>query len=304
MAVLRVRDLTKCFVPPRLVVDHISFDLERGETLGILGVNGAGKTTTISMLTGLLTPTDGTITFFEKDLAQHRSKILERVGTASAYAKLPNSLTISQNLDIYGRLFGLDRKTRKSRIDFLLDKLDMLHMKDRRCSGLSAGETTRIVLIKAFLHNPDVVLLDEPTASLDVDISKRIRQFINERRKEGASFIITSHNMHEMTELCDRILVLQAGKITTVSTPEKLAKSVQKTHVQLMVGSQAHLCIQFAREKGINCTLDGAFITFDVDERDVAQLLMALAQSAITYEDIAIRHPSLEDYFLELKLGK
>lgn len=301
MSILRVRDLTKCFVPSRIVVDHISFDLERGETLGILGVNGAGKTTTISMLTGLLTPTAGTISYFDKDLTKHRSAILERVGTASAYAKLPKSLTINQNLDIFGRLFGLNRTTRESRIKFLLDKLDMWHMRDRRCSGLSAGETTRIVLAKAFLHNPDIVLLDEPTASLDIDIAKKIRIFINERRGHGASFIITSHNMHEMTELCDRILVLQSGKITTVSTPTELAKSVQKSRVELLVGEQVSACMTFAQEKQIPCTINQPFVLFEVDEHNVAQLLIALAQRSISYTEIAIRHPSLEDYFLELK---
>ncbi|MCL5436842.1 MAG: ABC transporter ATP-binding protein, partial [Candidatus Dependentiae bacterium] len=233
MAVLSVRDLTKSFVPPRVVVDHVSFDLEQGETLGILGVNGAGKTTTISMLTGLLTPTAGSITYFGKELGSNRSEILARVGTASAYAELPTKLTIWQNLDTFGRLFGLDRATRETRITLLLDKLDMLPMKNRRCAGLSAGETTRVILAKALLHDPAIVLLDEPTASLDVDIAKKIRAFLNERRGSGTSCIITSHNMQEMTELCDRILVLHGGHIIAVSTPTKLARSVQRTRVQL-----------------------------------------------------------------------
>ncbi len=303
MSILRVRDLTKCFVPPRVVVDHISFDLERGETLGILGVNGAGKTTTISMLTGLLMPTAGSISYFGKDLNSHRSEILERVGTASAYAKLPNSLTIEQNLDIFGRLYGLKRAARNERITYLLDKLEMLHMKNRRCAGLSAGETTRVILAKAFLHNPDIVLLDEPTASLDIDIAKKIRQFVNERRKQGASFIITSHNMQEMTELCDRIIVLHAGKIARVSTPEELAKGVHKTRLQLMVGNQVHACVAFAQEQQIPCTVEGGFVTFEVDEHAIAQLLTQLAHRAINYETITIQHPTLEDYFLELKAG-
>lgn len=303
MAILRVRDLTKSFVPPRVVVDHISFDLERGETLGILGVNGAGKTTTISMLTGLLTPTAGTITYFGKDLHAHRSEILARIGTASAYAELPTKLTIWQNLDIFGRLYGLNRAVSTEQITYLLDKLDMLQMKNRRCAGLSAGETTRVILAKAFLHNPDIVLLDEPTASLDVDIAKKIRQFVNERRKQGASFIITSHNMQEMTELCDRILVLHAGRIVTVSTPTELAKSVHKTRVQLMVGEQVHACVTLAQEQKIACKVDHAFVTFEVDEHDIARLLTQLAHRAINYEAITIQHPTLEDYFLELKTG-
>lgn len=301
MSVLRVRDLTKCFVPPRIVVDHISFDLEQGETLGILGVNGAGKTTTISMLTGLLTPTAGTITYFDKNLARHQSEILARIGTASAYAKLPNSLTIYQNLDIFGRLFGLKKETREKQITFLLNKLDMAHMKNRRCSGLSAGETTRIVLAKAFLHSPDIVLLDEPTASLDVDIAKKIRAFITEQRGHGASCIITSHNMHEMTELCDRILVLEAGKISTVSTPEQLARSVHKSRVTLMVGTQVRACTAFAQEKELPCTVNQQFVTFEIDEKYVAELLMQLAHRSISYDEIEIKHPTLEDYFLELK---
>lgn len=303
MAILQVKNLTKRFTSERAVVDHISFDLQKGETLGILGVNGAGKTTTISMLTGLLTPTEGTIHYFGKDLNHHRSDILERVGTGSAYSKLPGTLTIEQNLDIFGRLFGLNKKTRMERIEYLLKKLDMFHMKDRRCGGLSAGETTRVVLAKAFIHDPEIVLLDEPTASLDIDIAKKIRTFINERRLKGSSVIITSHNMQEMTEVCDRIIVLHAGKIINVSTPEDLAKSVHKTRVQLMIGEKISTCAEFAALHKIKYRVDGQFIELEIDEHDVATTLIKLAANGITYTEIAIRHPNLEDYFLELKAG-
>lgn len=303
MSILQVRNLTKKFTAERAVVDHISFDLNKGETLGVLGVNGAGKTTTISMLTGLLMPTEGSIHYFGKNLARHRSEVLERVGTGSAYSKLPGTLTIEQNLDIFGRLFGLDKKTRAERIEYLLKKLDMFHMKNRRCGGLSAGETTRIVLAKAFIHDPEIVLLDEPTASLDIDIAKKIRHFINERRLRGSSVIITSHNMQEMTEVCDRIIVLHAGKIIKISTPEDLAKSVHKTRVQLMVGEQVSHCAEFAALHNIKNRVDGPFIELEVDEQDVAATLIKLATNGISYTEIAIRHPNLEDYFLELKAG-
>ncbi|KKT24003.1 MAG: ABC-type transport system, ATP-binding component [candidate division TM6 bacterium GW2011_GWF2_43_87] len=298
---LQVRNLTKKFTSTSTAVDHISFELKRGETLGILGANGAGKTTTISMLLGLLTPTAGAITYFGKDFFKHRSEIMQQVGSGTAYAQLPTQLTIFRNLDIFGRLYGIERKARHARIQELLEKLGMWHFRNRKTSGLSAGEMTRIILAKAFLHTPSVVLLDEPTASLDIDIAQTIRRFIKEQQGFGKSFIITSHNMHEMTEVCDRILVMQDGKIIAASTPYMLAKSTHQTTLSLMVGNNIDKCVAFAQEKGLKHTIIRSTIEIEIDEQNVAAILTELASRSIAYSDIEIRKPSLEDYFLELQ---
>ncbi len=298
---LQVRNLTKKFVPTSNAVDHISFELKRGETLGILGANGAGKTTTISMLLGLLTPSSGSISYFGKDFAKNRSEIMQQVGSGTAYAQLPSQLSIFRILDIFGRLYGLDKKTRHAKSQELLERLGMWQFRNRKAAGLSAGEMTRIILAKAFLHSPNIVLLDEPTASLDVDIAQIIRLFIKEQQGYGKSFIITSHNMHEMTEVCDRILVMQEGKIIAASTPYMLAKSVHKTTLSIMVGGQISDCIKYAQEREIKHTVIRSTIEMEVDEQNVAALLMDLKAHSIVYSDLEIKKPSLEDYFLELQ---
>lgn len=301
MAVLQVRDLVKRFSATHCAVNKISFDLAKGETLGILGANGAGKTTTISMLLGLLTPTSGSITYFGKDFATHRSEIMERVGYGTAYAQMPGSLSIWRNLDIYGRLYGLNKAERAERIESLLKKLHMWQFRNRVVGGLSAGEMTRVILAKTFLAKPSVVLLDEPTASLDVDISRSIRNIILEQQSEGVSFIITSHNMQEMTELCDRIIVMTQGTIIASSTPDGLAKSVHCSKLALMLGDDLPQGIAYAKEQQIPFAVERTTIELEIDEHDIAKTLIDLAQRGITYSSINIQKPSLEDYFVSLQ---
>jgi ABC-2 type transport system ATP-binding protein len=302
MPILQVRDLTKQYSGGKYAVNRISFDVVKGEILGILGANGAGKTTTISMLLGLLQPTTGSITYFGKDFFTHRSEIMQQVGYGTAYAQLPGPLTIWRNLDIYGRLAGLSSAERAARIQDLLEKLDMWHMRDRVIGGLSAGEITRVIIAKAFIANPAIVLLDEPTASLDVDISRSIRAIIaDQQRERGVSFIITSHNMQEMTELCDRIIVMYQGLILTSSTPEGLAKTVHQSKLFLMLGDDLSKGIAFAEEHEIKYVVERTSIEMEIDEYDVAQTLIALANRGITYTQIGINKPSLEDYFISLQ---
>lgn len=176
MPILSVKQLTKTFssgFPPFTqrksftAVNNISFDLERGEILGFLGHNGAGKTTTIQMLLGTLTPTSGTITYFGKDFATNRIDILKKVSTASGYDKLHARLTVWENLDVVGRIYNIPHEQRIAQIESVLKSFDMWNMRDKEMGSLSAGQTTRVMLAKAFLPNPEIVILDEPTASLD-----------------------------------------------------------------------------------------------------------------------------------------
>lgn len=221
MPVLKVNNLTKTFssgfwpfkTPQTYTaVNNISFDLKKGEILGFLGPNGAGKTTTIQMLLGTLTPSAGRIDFFGQDFAQHRITALKKIGYASGYDKLPSRLTIFENLDIVGRIYAIPEPQRSVQIKKLLDFFGILHLANRQAGTLSAGQATRVMLAKAFINDPEVVLLDEPTASLDPDVAHQVRQFVLAQRKErNTSILITSHNMDEVTELCDRVLVLKSG---------------------------------------------------------------------------------------------
>jgi len=225
--VLRVKDLTKKF-GRFTAVDKISFEIRRGEILGLLGPNGAGKTTTIQMLLGTLTPTSGDIEYFGKDFFKHRSETLQQVNYASAYSRLPWRLTAGENLDVYARLYGV--KNRRERIDKLMREFEVSEIKNKTMDGPSAGQSTRVMLCKAFINYPKLILLDEPTASLDPDIASRVRQFLLRQQEEyQVSMLFTSHNMKEGTEVCDRVIFLKTGKIIAEDTPENLAKMVDAT---------------------------------------------------------------------------
>src|SRR4029079_4088990 len=177
-------------------VSNVSFELKKREILGLLGPNGAGKTTTISMLLGILTPTSGNIVYFGQDFARNRSAILEKVGYASAYVKLPGRLTVEENLYMYAYLYGIASQNTPQRITQLLKRFGISHLRNKIVATLSAGQLTRAMLAKAFLANPEIVLLDEPTASLDPDIAHEVLQFILEQRDElGTAILYTSHNM-------------------------------------------------------------------------------------------------------------
>lgn len=281
-------------------VNGISFTLEEGEILGFLGANGSGKTTTIQMLLGTMTPTAGSITYFGKDFTRDRAESLQRVTFASAYAKLLGRLTILENLIFFGRLYGLSDAEIHQRSQELLTFFSMWDIRHQAAAGLSAGQTTRVMLVKAFLPRPRIILLDEPTASLDPDIALDVRKFIlRQQREEGISVLFTSHNMEEVTEICDRILVLRSGEIIANDTPENLARSISTSRVTLMADALQPIAL-YAQEHGLPATIQGHMIEVRVEEHQIATFLQELAQASIRYTNISIDKPHLEDYFLHI----
>ena len=218
--VLHVSHLTKRF-GDFTAVDDVSFDIKPGEILGVLGPNGAGKTTTIQMLLGLVTPTVGSIHMFGLDLSTHRETILQQVNFSSTYISMPQSLTVEENLWVVARLYGLSEIPR--RVDEIVKKLEMEEFRHKITRKLSSGQMTRLTLAKAFLTEPKILFLDEPTASLDPDIAHKIRALLKEeRRSSGLSILYTSHNMREMEEMSDRIIFLQRGKIVAEGTAQEI----------------------------------------------------------------------------------
>ena len=214
--VLEVANLTKRF-GEFTAVNDISFVIKPGEILGLLGPNGAGKTTTIQMLLGLVTPTSGSIRMFGLDLATHRESILQQVNFSSTYISMPYALTVEENLNVVARLYGMTDVQR--RIDEIVKKLEMEEFRRKVTRKLSSGQMTRLTLAKAFLTEPKILFLDEPTASLDPDIAHKVRALLkDERRSSGLSMLYTSHNMREMEEMSDRIIFLQRGKIVAEGT--------------------------------------------------------------------------------------
>jgi ABC-2 type transport system ATP-binding protein len=204
-----------------IAVDGISFEVGRNEIVGLLGPNGAGKTTTINMILGVLDPSSGTIRVEGVDIAANRALALERTNFAAVYAPLPGNLTVSQNLRVFGRLYGV--KDLPERMGELLDQFDLKGRQHVKCGVLSSGEQTRLSLVKALLNRPRLLLLDEPTASLDPatarDIRARIREFV---AQDQVGVLWTSHNMYEVADVCDRVLFMSHGRILLEGDPRTL----------------------------------------------------------------------------------
>ena len=224
--------LSKRFHPGAApAVDGISFVVPRGSTVALLGGNGAGKTTTISMLLGLLLPSGGRITVLGHDMARDRFAVLPRMNFSSPYVDLPHRLTVRENLAVYARLYGV--RGRRSRIAELAELLDLTGFLDRPSGKLSAGQKTRVALAKALVNAPELLLLDEPTASLDPDTGDWVRGMLERYRAErGATILLASHNMDEVERLSDQVLMLKAGKIVDQGSPAHLIAKYGRTDLE------------------------------------------------------------------------
>jgi ABC-2 type transport system ATP-binding protein len=204
-------------------VDGISFSVPRGSTTALLGGNGAGKTTTLSMLLGLLIPTSGTVRVLGEDMVRHRYRVLPRLNFSSPYVELPHRLTVRQNMHIYAHLYGL--RNMKARIAQVLRDLDLEGLAERPAGKLSAGQKTRVAIAKAMLNAPELLLLDEPTASLDPDTADIVRTHLMAFQKAtGATILLASHNMTEVERMCDDVLMMRQGKIVDQGAPDALIR--------------------------------------------------------------------------------
>jgi len=221
--ILEARNLTKTFKNVTAVND-ISFTMYSGEILGLIGPNGAGKTTTMQMLLDLITPTAGSVTIFGLDMGSDRDGILSRVNFSSSYVSLPFSLTVEENLKVFARLYGVKRA--KEKIGRLLDIFEIGNIRKEPTRRLSSGQITRVCLAKALLNDPEILFLDEPTASLDPDMADKTRKLLKRLNKEKhISILYTSHNMAEMEELSDRIIFLNKGRILATDGPARMLET-------------------------------------------------------------------------------
>ncbi len=244
-AVLAVAGLRKAY-GATVAVDGVAFEVRQGEIVGLLGPNGAGKTTTINMVLGVLAPDAGTVHIEGLDLAARRTQALELTNFAAVYAPLPGNLTVEQNLRIFGMLYGV--VALRQRIAELLAAFDLERFRRTRCGVLSSGEQTRVSLAKAMLNQPRLLLLDEPTASLDPATARDVRARIREFASSGTGGVLwTSHNMYEVAEVCDRVLFLSRGRILLAGDPRRLPAEHGKANLE-------ELFITVAREP---LTLEG-----------------------------------------------
>ncbi len=220
MDAIRVEGLTKRY-GETLAVDAISFAAAPGGTFGLLGGNGAGKTTTIAMLLGLLIPTAGSIRVLGHDMARDRFAALARMNFSSPYVSLPHRLSVAENLRVYGHLYGV--RGLEARIRELSAELDLGTLLDRPAGELSAGQKTRVALAKSLINRPDLLLLDEPTASLDPDTGDMVRSWLERYQAEsGCTILLASHNMAEVERLCSHVLMLKQGRIVDRGSPDEL----------------------------------------------------------------------------------
>ena len=214
---IKVQNLTKKFVN-YLAVNNINFDLESGKTLGLLGSNGCGKTTSIGMMLGLITPTSGEVLIDNKNINNaDRNDLLSRMNFASPYIELPKKLTVRENLEVYARLYGV--KDIKNRIYEISEDLNLNNFLNKKTGELSSGQKNRVSLAKSLINKPDVLFLDEPTASLDPDIGDFVRQYIETyKSKNMITILLASHNMKEVERLCDSVIMMKEGQIVDRGT--------------------------------------------------------------------------------------
>ncbi len=229
--VLTVSRLRREFEGGALAVADLSFEVRPGEVVGLLGANGAGKTTAMNIILGLMTPTSGSIRIFGMDPLRDRIAILRQCNFASAYTDLPGNLLVWQNLTVFGRIYGV--KNLRQRITEMLELFEIGHLRKRVTGHLSAGESTRLQLCKALLNTPRLLMLDEPTASLDPDIADKVRKILRRVQQEnGLAILYTSHNMRDIEEVCDRVLFMHKGKVVTEGSPQEVLDKFKQTSME------------------------------------------------------------------------
>jgi len=208
---IEIKNLNKKF-RDTLAVKNMSFKIYKGQTIGLLGPNGCGKSTTIGMLLGLIKPTSGNVIINGKNMENNRTELLQKMNFISPYIDLPKKLTIEENLKVYGRMYGVQNLGNK--IIELMEMLNLNEFKKKKTGELSSGQKNRVSLAKAFINDPEILLLDEPTASLDPDVGDYVRSIIeNFSSNKKKTILIASHNMNEVERLCDEVMMMKSGKI-------------------------------------------------------------------------------------------
>ncbi|MDQ3809376.1 MAG: ABC transporter ATP-binding protein [Chloroflexota bacterium] len=300
--VLEVRDLTKTY-GALCAVDGVSFGLDRGQILGLLGPNGAGKTTTIQMLVGITLPDGGQICYFGQELHRDRQACLQRINFCSSYNMLQGRISVWENLIVFALLYRVRKPERKIRE--LGAYFGITELFGRRFMTLSAGQKTRVNLVKALLNDPDIILMDEPTASLDPDIADRTLSLIESLRdSRQLAILYTSHQMDEVTRICDEVIFLDRGRMVAHDTPESLTRRIANAQVRITFsGANAHVAEALRPEFSEVSLPRHNLVVVTTAEHLVPRAILEVARTGVQIVDIDIRKPTLEDVFLQIARG-
>lgn len=301
--VLKVTQLVKTY-GTFTAVGGLSFDIPKGKVIGLLGPNGAGKTTTIQMLLGITLPTNGTIEYFGHDFHKNRRVSLQRINFTSAFNTLQGKITSRENLMVFAQLYGVTNA--KKKIDELSERFEITEFMDHEYYTLSAGQKTRVNLTKSLLNDPELILMDEPTASLDPDIADKTLTLIEELKKERSlSILYTSHNMNEVDRICDEVIIMDRGKIVAQDTPLGLTKLVTNAQLRITFDGNKHEVEKYLTSEKATHTFHGDNVVhIDTKETEIPGLIFKLSKIGIWITDIEIKKPTLEDVFIQVARRK
>ena len=310
---ISVKNLVKSYGSSNLkrnVIDDISFDIEYGKVFGFLGPNGAGKTTTIKILTGILQPTSGSIKILNKDLKKNNLiEIKRRIGVVTQNPSFESNLTVERSMELYGFLWGNSSNKNKDKVRELLDIFELTSIKEIRNEDLSIGQRRRVQIAREFLHEMDLLFLDEPTVGLDPRARRNLLNYIKKQVKHGLTVFFTTHIMEEVDYLCDQICIINQGKIIEFDTPKLLKQKYATTKkidiiLQNPITKQIHDYFQKLSANSIDIeNIENTEYTFSITSNNPQNILLStvnfLFQNNIQIENIALNDPSIEDVFLK-----
>jgi len=297
--VLIVEKLSKLFNGFK-AVDNISFSIKQGEVVGLLGPNGAGKTTTINILTGVTLPNSGQIEYFGVDFFKNRSDCLAKINYSSSYSKLLHRVSVWENLEVFAHLYGVSDY--KNKIFSLAKYFDIVTLLPKRFLSLSSGQKTRVNLVKALINEPQVLLLDEPTASLDPDMADKTLTLIeNIKKTRNISILYTSHDMREVSRICDRVIFMDRGKIVADDTPLGLTKKIKSAILRLTYDGDEEKLKKLINERGWRSTFPKTnVVEITSEEKDLPSMIFKISNLGIWITDIEVIKPTLDDVFLQI----
>lgn len=303
---IEVKELTK-FFGSLLAVDHVSFEVKGKEIFGLLGPNGAGKTTTIRMICGMLRPTSGTVVIAEFDVSQKPQEVKRRIGLVPDISNLFGELSARVNLEFMGKLYGLDKKTRRERIDQVLELFQLKERQNDLVKYYSKGMHRRLTIAAALLHQPEILIMDEPTSGLDAQTARLVREIILNLNKEGRTILLTTHQIDEADRLVQRVGIIDHGRLIALNTPEQLKNNIEGMHaleIKILNGVDQQKWLPILRQiEGVdNITLAEGKIR--ILSKDLSQIIPTVVnlvdKNGGKIENISVAQPSLEDAFINL----